>query len=58
MVKTMTPCRDCQDRHIGCHGTCTRYLMFKAVTDKARHIRYQQGEVDDYVRQLIGRRHP
>ena len=22
-------CKDCKDRHIGCHATCERYLKWK-----------------------------
>lgn len=25
-----TKCRDCQERHIGCHGTCPDYIAFKS----------------------------
>lgn len=22
------PCKDCQDRHVGCHGKCEKYQEF------------------------------
>lgn len=29
MVKSLAPCMDCSDRHIGCHGICDRYKAYK-----------------------------
>lgn len=27
---SIAPCKDCQDdRHIGCHGTCEKYIEWK-----------------------------
>jgi hypothetical protein len=25
----LAPCKDCQERHIGCHAECERYIKFK-----------------------------
>lgn len=25
---TYTSCRDCHERHVGCHGTCQRYIAY------------------------------
>lgn len=30
------PCKDCQDRAVGCHGQCARYAEFEAERDKIR----------------------
>lgn len=32
------PCKDCEDRKIGCHGTCEKYKDFKTTieTEKAK----------------------
>lgn len=27
------PCKNCESRHIGCHGTCTEYGQFRACVD-------------------------
>lgn len=27
------PCRDCTDRHIGCHSDCDGYKEFRAAVD-------------------------
>ena len=29
------PCRDCTERHVGCHGKCSKYTEWKAKVDKA-----------------------
>lgn len=28
-TKKDNPCKDCPDRHIGCHSGCERYLAWK-----------------------------
>lgn len=28
-MKTTAPCRFCQDRELGCHATCEKYIAFK-----------------------------
>lgn len=30
----MTPCKGCQEREIGCHGSCEKYLAWKNVRDE------------------------
>lgn len=32
----VTVCHRCTDRHIGCHGTCERYLEQRAEMDRIR----------------------
>ena len=29
MSKPTVPCKDCSERHVGCHGYCERYFEFK-----------------------------
>lgn len=33
---TRPPCKDCPDRHPGCHSDCERYLEFKSYKDAER----------------------
>ena len=42
MIKS--PCKNCEDRHLGCHSECGKYIMFKmkynyeaAVIKKKKH---------------------
>ena len=30
------PCHKCEERFIGCHDGCKRYLKFKGIFDEAR----------------------
>ena len=27
--KTVSPCKDCPDRYIGCHSTCEKYIEWR-----------------------------
>jgi len=45
------PCGGCQDRAVGCHGSCERYQAFDAERELIRNRRAQQGEV---LQALIG----
>lgn len=38
----IAPCKDCPDRHIGCHSECEKYLSFKA--DVANRKEQQDNE--------------
>ena len=39
------PCRDCAERHYNCHGSCRKYLAFRAVVDErnARRASLREG---------------
>ena len=36
------PCKNCQKRHTGCHGTCSEYLL--AQTENARKMAYANAQ--------------
>ncbi len=36
-------CKNCTNRHIGCHEHCTIYQRDKAQADKESHIRRMEG---------------
>lgn len=40
---TMTPCKDCPDRHPACHDTCPKYAEFKR----------QRGAEAAYTREML-----
>lgn len=47
MIKS--PCKDCVDRHIGCHARCERYATYKAKNaqiKEARHVEAIKDTVD------------
>lgn len=36
MGAPQSPCRDCQRRQVGCHGSCREYLAFREEWEKFR----------------------
>lgn len=44
-----TACKDCAERHVGCHDTCEKYKEFKAKVEREKQLKraYQEkhGEV-------------
>ena len=40
------PCKDCYERHIGCHGSCERYQAEAAKNRDIAAKRDTKGEVD------------
>lgn len=36
------PCLNCQDRQIGCHGKCEKYLKYAAKERRAKYLKYQK----------------
>jgi len=37
----MCPCRDCPDRHIGCHGKCDKYQEWARLNTLEREKRQE-----------------
>lgn len=35
------PCKDCQDRKLGCHGKCDKYSEYRKCQDEANAKRYK-----------------
>lgn len=43
-----SPCKDCNDRHVGCHGSCEEYLAFDRERKALNEDRYNaQREIYD-----------
>lgn len=42
------PCKDCQNRKIGCHGECTKYADYKTENEKKKQARrdFMAGEMN------------
>jgi hypothetical protein len=48
--KTLFPCKDCGDRHVGCHSSCEKYTEAKATYDKqAAWIREMNSAEEDFM---------
>ena len=42
------PCKDCKDRHVGCHGKCERYKAFNdARPKKPINVYHRKGKMHD-----------
>lgn len=56
-----SPCRDCAARSLGCHSGCEHYAAFRALCDEVATERKPQGEVNEYVGEVMkrmpGKRH-
>ena len=42
------PCKDCAERHVGCHGTCESYKDWKAEND-AKKAEQQKKRIEEYA---------
>lgn len=51
--KPMAPCKDCEDRFVGCHSTCTEYQKYKKdISDFNYQVKLSR-ELSDSARQFI-----
>lgn len=46
---TITCCKDCGDRHCGCHSTCEKYITQRAALDEYNEQRRKENEANKYV---------
>lgn len=44
----MNSCKNCEDRHLGCHSTCKDYLRMQKEQDRIREERAKDSIVTDY----------
>ena len=40
------PCRNCEDRHIGCHGTCEKYIDWKEKHIESKRKKFEQKQTE------------
>ena len=45
----IAPCKDCKDRHIGCHSKCEKYLEYKKELQKAKHREKIDKKIEDDI---------
>lgn len=38
------PCKDCLDRHQGCHSECEKYIAFRKERDELNELKHQENE--------------
>ncbi len=39
-------CKDCPNRHVGCHATCPDYAAFKLEQEKIKELKQQERAAD------------
>ena len=45
----IAPCKDCKDRHVGCHSKCDKYLEYKKELQKAKHREKIDKKIEDDI---------
>lgn len=57
---TKAPCKDCTDRHAGCHGTCEKYLSWNKIHDEEKAVirkaKTENNEYRDYIIKSVMKR--
>ena len=49
MTNFFSPCKDCPDRKVGCHGSCEKYARAKAAyAEKAEEVFKVKRTYDDF----------
>lgn len=49
----MTPCYECDDRNLECHGRCEKYLAWKTANEKRREEMIQEAKANDDAREYV-----
>ena len=52
-MRPQAPCKDCENRHMGCHSSCQLYFDYKERNDKRREEDYQRREEGQKIRSVI-----
>lgn len=52
MVKLLSPCMDCYDRYIGCHGICDRYKAYTEANEKLKESIRKQKFVHNSIKDM------
>lgn len=47
-MKAKVPCKDCQDRKVGCHSVCEKYKEFEKENAKVRDMRLKASILREY----------
>ena len=50
-MESITVCKDCQDRQIGCHGICERYIRQRQKAEKEKELIRKNRKKEEQLRQ-------
>ena len=51
--RKISPCKDCQNRKVGCHARCEEYLAWRASLDSVIAEKDRQAEVSNWTASRI-----
>lgn len=43
------PCKNCEDRNVGCHSKCEKYLAYAEYQKGVRQRRFAAGQIDTAI---------
>ena len=46
---SLVPCKDCPERQLGCHSSCSKYLRYRKEVDKENKIRREKEQMNRLV---------
>ena len=50
MIRSIeSPCKDCPDRHVGCHSECGKYIAYDAALKDLRKAKADQAELEQFL---------
>lgn len=49
MIPRVSPCKDCDNRHIGCHSECEIYTAFASGRKQGQAQRRAAQRIDDLI---------
>ena len=54
-MNVVNPCLDCEDRAVGCHSTCEKYISWKVQEDKRKEViaKNKNHDVDEYRYEML-----
>ena len=52
-MKPDNTCRDCAERHPGCHSDCAKYQEFREALRSSKLSRYGDSVIDSYTMEKI-----
>lgn len=45
----MSPCKDCKNRSMDCHGRCSRYEAYKSNIEDVRKIKKRERDINYFT---------
>lgn len=50
------PCKDCQDRVLGCHSVCEKYKTFLVENEKRKEAIWKDKEINEHFKHIASMR--